>query len=128
MARQMKVYNETDLDTEKLWQSIVNELNREENWLLIMDNVDEVNLVKTIKIILPEKRGNRHVLITTRDREICSQLLAEEIYLDVMNNIEAKQLLLENSLAYQGEGNLSSDLMKDSDAASVLVAELGCLP
>ena len=66
MARQMKLYNETDVDIEKLRQLVVNELNREESWLLVLDNINEVDPVKTI---LPEKRGNRHVLITTRDRE-----------------------------------------------------------
>ena len=91
MARKMNLYNETDVDIEKLRQSVVNELNREEDWLMILDNVDDVDLVKTI---LPERRGNRHVLITTRDRDMCEELFAKEIHLDVMSNIEAKRLLL----------------------------------
>ena len=53
MVRQLNLYNETGVDIEKIRQSVVNELNREESWLMVLDNVDEVDLVKTI---LPEKR------------------------------------------------------------------------
>ena len=93
MARKMNLYNETDVDTEKIRQSVVNELNREDDWLMVLDNVDDVDLVKSI---LPERRGNRHVLITTRDRQMRNEIFAEEIHLDVMKNIEARHLLLRN--------------------------------
>ena len=124
MMRQMNLYDETDVDIEKLRQSVVNELNREESWLMVLDNVDEVDLLKTI---LPEKRGNRHILITARDREMCSELRAEEIHLDVMNNIEAKYLLLEIYLIDKMKEKLNSNILKNDVASADSRAEIPSL-
>lgn len=81
IARKMNLDNETDV--EKLRQSVVEELNREDYWLMILDNVDDVDLAKSI---LSERRENSHahVLITTRDDYVCAELSAKKIHLDVM--------------------------------------------
>ena len=115
MARKMNLYNEADVDATKLRESIVNELNREDDWLMVLDNVDDVDVIESI---LAEQRGNRHLLITTRDHSSCNEIFAEEVHLDVMNKTEARRLLL---------GSCAPEVT-DNDKASELVDELSCLP
>ena len=51
MARKMNLYNEADVDATKLGESIVNELNREDDWLMVLDNIDDIDVIESI---LPE--------------------------------------------------------------------------
>jgi tetratricopeptide (TPR) repeat protein len=99
-------------------RSVMNELNKQDNWLMVFDNLDQVDVIKGF---LPEKRGSRHVLITTRYRQAHLQLSAAQIHLEGMSETEAVELLLAASQQREVERGLNS-------AASLLVNEVGLLP
>lgn len=92
LARVLKVVDETQLSAtkpEEIRDMVLHELNRSDHWLLVLDNVDEASMIVGF---LPERRGTRHVLITTRQRSMSSVLKAEQIDLNPMEEDEAISL------------------------------------
>jgi len=122
MARRLALIDEKQLITtsaDEIREMVLQELNRLDHWLLIMDNLDEVSLLKDF---LPERRDTRHVLITTRHRTISSALKAGHLDLDPMAEDEAISLFMKIS-------NQSPSLCQQSERQlAQLVNVLGRLP
>lgn len=74
---------------EDIRDMVLQELNRSDGWLLVLDNLDEVALVESF---MPERRGTRHVLITTRHRGLSSVLKAGQELINPMDLEEAVTL------------------------------------
>lgn len=97
--------------------SVLNELNEQDNWLMVFDNLDQVDVIKGF---LPEKRGSRHVLVTTRYRQAHVGLRAAQRHLEEMSEAEAVELLAASQQREVEDG--------PGSAASLLVNEVGLLP
>ena len=89
IARQMNLINEEETKIDEVRQLVRNQLNKQDHWLIVFDNLDDVKLIDHL---LPERRGTRHVVITTRYREAHMALGAASIHLEALSKIEASQL------------------------------------
>jgi len=122
MARVLKLVDETRLaiiTADDIRDMVLQELNRNDHWLLVLDNLDEASLLEDF---LPERRESRHVLITTRHRTLSSTLKAEQIDLNPMEQDEALSLFTKSANRLQKQsGHSESQLLE-------LVNALGCLP
>ena len=122
MARGMKLLDETQLATaksEEIQEMVLQELNSSDHWLLVLDNLDEVSLLKDF---LPERRESRHVLITTRHRAMYLTLKAGQIDLNPMEQEEAIALFVKSANRSQVQSHHSERQLSE------LVNALGCLP
>lgn len=119
LARTLGVLKDNDAGFDEIGAGILKELNKYDHWLMVLDNVDEI---ESIKKFLPERRHASHVIITTRFREAYLGLGGVDINLKAMSEIEATQLLLKSY--HRGEG----EEIRTNSSAAQLVIELGCLP
>jgi tetratricopeptide (TPR) repeat protein len=93
-------------------------LARERDWLLILDNADEL---PQIRAFLPDTRNtNGHILITTRDPAAGN--LAEPLEVTQMERAEGTQLLLRRAR------KLAQATDEDRAQAAAIVDLLGALP
>ena len=92
-------------------------LNRTSNWLVVLDNVDDVTVVRRL---LPETSNGGHIVITTRCMDV-KQIPAEGLEIPEMNDQEAIDLLLDYS-------DHEEKRQEELEAAKEIVNELGCLP
>jgi tetratricopeptide (TPR) repeat protein len=93
-----------------------------EDWLLILDNADDLTMVDNI---LPsEWKG--HVLLTTRTQ--IGGTVANMIELEKMSTAEGILLLLRRARILEAEGSLDQVTPQDSSDAEAIVKELDCLP
>ena len=97
-------------------QTVLQWLNAQEKWLLVIDNLDDVSVVKGY---LPNQSLFKHILITTRNKH-CYQIPAEGLEVGDLDFNDAKQLLLTSSRV--------NDTIETQDEAAKIVKELGCLP
>ncbi len=108
------------LHTVKRW------LSRQRNWLLILDNADDL---KIIHDYLPEENNNNgHILLTTRDPAV--QGIVPGIAVEEMDIQEGINLLL-----HRARGLMLRELMpeknvspEEQDAATRIVTTLGGIP
>ena len=63
LARNLNVLDDSNMDIEIVRKSVYDELGRQSNWLMVIDNVEDAAIIKGF---LPTQRGFRHVLITIR--------------------------------------------------------------
>jgi len=100
-----------------------------ENWLLIVDNLDDINVLSTqnlgepnlISILLPESGPGRHTLITTRNPN-ADHIPAQS--LEVLLFDESDSVALLSSLA----GLTSSPNPEENESLHRIAKELGNLP
>lgn len=86
-------------------QLVTNYLNDQEQWLFILDNADDLdvlfsksnNLLKPLFEYLP-RTSNGRVLITTRDRRVGERLTGRSTCLDILPNAAEAALLLQSKL------------------------------
>jgi NB-ARC domain len=107
----------SDIPLEDIAMQVLKWINSQRNWLIILDNVDDVTVVRGL---LPETSTHRHTLITTRVNDI-KQIPAEGLEITEMEENDAVQLLLV----------LSEDPVQTAgavDEAREIVQELGWLP
>ena len=103
------------LDPRNIAARVLAWLRQQENWLVVVDNLDEIDLVEGL---LPERAPNRHTLITTRNpnSEGIPARGLEVPLLEVPEGI--KMLYALAKLPRETE----------PDAAQKIVETLGCLP
>ena len=102
--------------TEEIEEILVRELNKEDQWVLVFDNLESVGLVQGK---LPDPSGTRHVLITTRYSQQCPSLEAKIMEVLELSPEESVQMF---KSFYQ---NLA---VHETDIARELMVELGHLP
>ncbi|PVG02910.1 hypothetical protein CPB86DRAFT_859145 [Serendipita vermifera] len=90
------------------------------NWLVVYDNVDDVNLDMTP--YLPQC-SHGSIIITTRNRSLGTLATDKSLHisLDVMSPAEATESILKSAQLEQSE-------KKNQEAAGAIAKELGCLP
>ena len=48
MARELKLLLDDNAEIEIVRRSVVDELEKQDHWLMMLDNVDEINLIKNL--------------------------------------------------------------------------------
>ena len=86
MAREMCLGDDENANFDVICSLVRKELNKQDHWLLVLDNLDQVDVAKEL---LPEKRGVRHVIVTTRYRQASARFGACQIHLEKMRDEEA---------------------------------------
>lgn len=97
-------------------------LAQQEDWLLILDNADDLAMVK---VFLPARR-NGHILLTTRAR--ATGALAQPIEIDKMESGEGILLLLRRSGLIAADGQAEQVTEEARNAATAIVTALDGLP
>jgi len=99
-------------------QSVIRWLDAQENWLLVIDNVDDVNVLHGY---LPTRSFGKHTLITTRNRH-AEDIPAKGLEVGIFNVNDAVELLLTRA------GLCEVGHEPEDKAAREIVEELGYLP
>jgi len=120
MARALDVADESE-DIEDTRRSILNVLNTEDSWLMVLDNVDDFELIERF---CPLRHGQRHVIITAR-RWTAVNFNAWHIQLELMRENEAMELFL-NACSFSKE--LTQKGVESEESARSLVQMLGLHP
>jgi len=100
-------------------RSVLNWLNKQESWLMVIDNLDDEAVIADY---LPNVSRGRHMLITTRNQH-AEDFQAEGLEVGLLDVDDAKNLLLTRSKVGE-EGETSGGQTK----AKEIVKELGFLP
>ena len=95
-------------------------LNEQENWLLVIDNLDDATVVKGY---LPERSPGKHTLLTMRNPHAV-EIPAEGLRIEVLDPDEAVELLVVRS----NLGSVYYSSLKAKAEAAQIVKELGFLP
>src|SRR2546423_1005350 len=109
----------TDLKPSDVASTVLRWMNAQENWLLVIDNLDDVSVIKEY---LPATGAERHTLITTRNQH-CDHIPAEGMEVGVLDITAATQLLLTGSKV----GSVGETPEGQMEAIQI-VKELGFLP
>jgi tetratricopeptide (TPR) repeat protein len=122
LARLLELPVQQERDTDRIVQAVKQWLERHANWLLIMDNADDLPLARSF---LP---GNHHghILLTTRSQIVGT--VGTSIELSVMEPSEALQFLLRRAKVLAIGGSLDDIEASIRKAAARLVHLLGALP
>jgi len=87
IARELSLIDDAEVNIDNTYKRLLHVLNMQDSWFMVLYNVDKVSLIKKI---LPRRRtGQRHVLITTRYRQVLD-LDAWKIDLEPLQIEEAK--------------------------------------
>lgn len=109
----------TDLEPADLAKCVLECLNEQESWLLILDNLDDVSAASRY---LPFQSPRKHTLITTRNQHVDS-IPAAGLHISVLELDEAVELfLMESQIGAIG------DTFEGQTESSKIVQELGFLP
>jgi tetratricopeptide (TPR) repeat protein len=100
-------------------ERVLHWLNQREDWLLVIDNLDDMNVIAGR---LPYASPKRHTLITTRHSH-CHHIPAQGLEVGVLDTNDAIDLLLLRS-----KGERGSPTEKETAECAEVVAELGYLP
>jgi tetratricopeptide (TPR) repeat protein len=95
-------------------------LNEQENWLLVIDNLDDATVVEGY---LPERSPGKHTLLTMRNPNAV-EIPAEGLRVGVLDPDEAVELLIVRSTL----GSVYYSSLKAKAEAAQIVKELGFLP
>jgi len=110
---------DTGLKPSEIASTVLRWLNKQEKWLLIIDNLDDMSVVDGY---LPETAPDRHTIITTRSQH-CDDIPAEGLEVGVLDITGATQLLLARAKV-----GTVADTPEGKKAAAEIVEELGFLP
>jgi len=108
--------DETNFDI--ILNTLLQELNKEDDWLMVFDNLDEIDLLHEK---LPWQMGNRHVIITTRYGRTSRSIPAEVVDIQELSLDEAIDMF---QSIYKG----NSIEVQEESALRDLMIELGHLP
>ena len=103
------------LDPRNIAARVLAWLRQQENWLVVVDNLDEIDLVEGL---LPERAPNGHTLITTRNPN-SEGIPARGLEVPLLEVPEGIQMLY---------GLAKIPRETEPDAAQKIVETLGCLP
>jgi tetratricopeptide (TPR) repeat protein len=121
MADRLQLPERMLQEQEKIVAAVLHWLATHEEWLLVVDNADELG---TILPLLPT--GNTgHLLLTTRDQVVGSM---EPFVVEPMDGVEGTVLLLRRARILKAEMDLKQVPLVDQQVAEQVVAELGGLP
>ena len=95
-------------------------LNQQDNWLLVIDNLDDADVVDGY---LPERSLGRHTLLTMRNPNAI-EIPAEGLRVGILDLDEAVELLIVRS----GLGSVDDRTPEEIAEAMQIVEELGFLP
>jgi len=109
--------SQTDLKPAEVARRVLGWLQRHERWLLVMDNMDEIEVAVDY---IPKIGQGGHTLITTRNPDHLT-IPAEGLHIPVLNQDAAIELLLLRS------GIECTNNSPDRRHAAEIVTELGCL-
>jgi hypothetical protein len=107
---------QSNLSSKEQARLVLNWLRRRNNWLLVLDNLDDVSVVKGY---LPERSEKRHTFITTRN-PYAKDIPAEGLEIPLLNSEDAIDLLHLRSEVSPAEFN--------PDEALEIAVELDHLP
>jgi NB-ARC domain len=94
MVKELRCAEITDNSTlDEIATQVLKWLNVQEGWLLVLDNVDDVTVVRDL---LPATQAGGHTLITTRVKDV-KQIPAEGLEVNLMEEREAIELLIQAS-------------------------------
>ena len=120
IANETRCVDTESLTLSEIAQRVLNWLYRSKDWLLVLDNLDDITIAEGY---LPRIRiGGGHVLITTRNPNSLN-IPAEGMQIDVHEPDEAKDLLLRRTQMFNEIGNGS----KVEEEAKAIVKVLGYL-
>ena len=108
--------DETNFDI--ILNCLLKELNEVDDWLMVFDNLDRINLLHDK---LPQQEGSRHVIITTRYGRTSRSLQAEVIDIQELSLVEAVNM-------FQSIYRYDSINSKERSALEDLMIEVGKLP
>lgn len=108
----------TDLPPMEAAKHVLSLLQMQDNWLLIMDNLDDVTVAHEL---LPGMQKGRHTIITTRNPN-AMDIPATGVKIPLLDEDDAVQLLCIRSGITEAEMEISKSIAID------IVRELGCLP
>lgn len=113
-----QVISKSDSSPDEVAKIMISWLRGQENWLLIIDNLDDVSAIKGY---LPPASATQHTIITTRNPNVC-EIPAEGMEIGVLDPEDAIELLLVRA-------NLRSNIDPEQIQmeASEIVKELGFL-
>jgi hypothetical protein len=112
--------SQPDLTAEKVAGELLNWLPKNGRWLLVVDNLDDVDVLRNLK---PRGNPHSHVLITTRNANL--NWIGETFEIPSMNEADATQLLIRRAKLASRTADIDRDVQL---AAESLVRELGYLP
>ena len=99
IAKETRYVDVTSLKPSEIAQAVLDRLYRSTDWLLILDNLDDITIADGY---LPRLRtGGGHVLITTRNPNSLN-IPAEGLQIGVHEPDEAKELLLRRAQLFNG--------------------------
>ena len=115
VARELRLIKDAATDFKTVHDLVRQEFNAQDHWLMVLDNVDDVDMIQRF---LPDQKGMRHVLITSRYREAHTKLNGIPIHLDALKEDEARALfsktyLMESPIQDMPEGVPVSRLMNE---------------
>ena len=105
-----------DVEPAELAKRVLLRLGRQDNWLVIIDNLDDI---KVIDGYLPRTAPDKHTIITTRNPK-SKGIPAKGLKVGLLNLEEAKELLFVKSEVRVGA--------REETEAAHIVEELGRLP
>jgi len=120
IARRTRCVESTQhLNPSELAQRVLQWLNLHQSWLLVIDNLDQIEVIGNS---LPDRSQGRHTLITTRN-SFCDHIPAQGLEVSGLEEYDAIDLLLCRSrLGAAGE------TPEANAVAAEIVKELGYLP
>jgi tetratricopeptide (TPR) repeat protein len=129
IANRVKILILPDSEPVEIAERVLSWLNQEQDWLLVIDNVDDIDILSTgnlgnwnsMQLLLPQTGPQQHTLITTRNPH-ADNIPAQGVEVPLFDRKESIELLTTVS-------NIS--LFPDSpenDVAEQIVEELGHLP
>ena len=107
-----------DIGPSDMAKSVISWLNKQESWLLVIDNIDDP---KVVEDHLPERSPTKLTLLTTRNPN-ADELSAIGLEVDVLDGDDAVELLSIRS-GIQGD-----QVSRNKLEAEEIVREVGCLP
>ena len=107
-----------DLSPSDMAKSVLSWLNKQENWLLVIDNADDPTVVENY---LPERSPTKLTLLTTRNPN-ADEFSAVAFEVEVLDKDDAVELLSIRS------GSLANEKPELKPEAEEIVREVGCLP
>ena len=118
IAVKTKCVNVAGIDGDSVAREVLRWLEKQNSWLLVLDNVDDISIVNNY---LPDVApGNGHIVLTTRD-PITTGVAAQGLEVEVFESQTAANLLL-----LRADLDDNSDVKINSEALKI-VEELGFL-
>jgi len=117
IAKLLNLPVKNDSDLNNIVSAVLNWFRTHENWLLVIDNADDISFVK--RYLPPDPKG--HILLTSRSRVFDALEITMLVEMEEMSPDEAKSFLLKRTRRYDPQ-------QSELEALEKLVHELGYLP